>query len=372
MAESLQQEFDIKFMREALRQARKGLGRTSPNPVVGAVVVRNGLAIAKAYHKKAGLPHAELEALTKLGGKAPGDTLYVTLEPCNHHGRTPPCTDAILRSGLKRVVVGMKDPNPDVSGGGCELLRENGIEVKTGVLETECRILNEAFLKYVISKRPFVIAKSAITLDGWTATATGHSEWITNDNSRQFVHGLRDRIDAVMVGVQTVLVDDPRLTTRLKRGRGRDPLRIVVDTHLRTPLNATILDNDSSTSTLIVVGPDVSPVVLNRFKKEGVSTLVCPTKADRIDLASLMDILAERKVTSILVEGGASLIGSMLRERLIDKFLIFEAPKILGGDDGVPMAAGPGPKKMDQCVVLKDIQIRRFGEDILIVGYPDY
>jgi len=371
MAESLQYEIDIKFMREALRQARKGLGRTSPNPVVGAVIVRDGFVIAKAYHKRAGLPHAEPEALTKLGGKAPGDTLYVTLEPCNHHGRTPPCTEAILKSGLKRVVVGMKDPNPDVSGGGCEFLRKNGIEVKTGVLETECRLLNEVFLKYVISKRPFVIAKSAITLDGWTATATGHSKWITNDKSRQFVHRLRDRVDAVMVGIGTVLNDDPRLTTRLGSGRGRDPLRIVVDTHLRTPLNATILNHDSPADTLIALGPGVSSGLLSKFKKKGVSTLVCPTKAGRIDLAGLMDILAERVVTSILVEGGSTVIGSMLRERLIDKFFIFEAPKILGGDDGVPMAAGPGPKKMDRCLGLKDIQVRRFGEDILITGYPD-
>lgn len=363
---------DSAFMRESLRQARKGLGRTSPNPAVGAVIVRNGNVIATGYHRKAGLPHAEAEALNKLGGKAPGDTLYVTLEPCNHYGKTPPCTEAILKSGLKRVVVGMNDPNPDVTGGGCKFLKENGVSVTSGVLETECRQLNEAFLKFVTSKRPFVIVKSALTIDGWTATATGNSKWITNEKSRQFVHRLRDQVDAVMVGVGTVVADDPLLTTRLKRGRGKDPLRVVVDTHLRIPLNAKIMNHDSYAKTLIAVGPDVTPKDRKLFQKKDISMLVCPVKDGRIELRALMELLAGMSVTSLLVEGGASVIGSMLRERLIDKFCIFKANKIFGGDNGFPMAAGPGPEKMDQCLNLKDIQVKRFGEDILIVGYPDY
>jgi diaminohydroxyphosphoribosylaminopyrimidine deaminase/5-amino-6-(5-phosphoribosylamino)uracil reductase len=365
-------DLDEKFMREALRQARKGMGQTSPNPTVGAVIVRNGKVLSTGYHREAGLPHAEVEALNKLGAKATGDTLYVTLEPCNHYGRTPPCTEAIVRSGIKRVVVGMKDPNPGVSGGGCEFLRDNGIQVKAGVLETECRQINEAFLKFVTSRRPFVIVKSALTLDGWTATATGHSQWITNDKSRQFVHRLRDQVDGVMVGVRTVLADDPLLTVRLRRGRGRNPLRIVVDTHLRTPVNARILHQDSSSNTLIAVSADVPAEERRRFQREGVSILTCPTRGEMIDLGALMDILGTMSVTSLLVEGGASIIGSMLRERLIDKFFIFNSTKILGGDDGIPMAAGPGPKRIDQCLALKDIQTRRFGNDIMIVGYPDY
>jgi len=355
-----------------LREARKGFGRTSPNPVVGAVIVKNGQVISKGYHKKAGLPHAEVEALAKVGGKAPGCTLYVTLEPCNHQGRTPPCTEVIIKSGISRVVVAMKDPNPDVSGGGCGFLEKNGIEVKTGVLEAECRRVNESFLKYILSKRPFVIAKTAITLDGWTGTATGHSKWITNEKSRLFVHRLRDRVDAVMVGVGTVLADDPSLTARLKGSRGRDPLRIVLDTHLRTPLDALIVNHSSSANTMIAVGPSVPPDVLKRYNKRGILTLSCPTKDSRIDLPALMDILAEKSVTSILVEGGSRVIGSMFRERLIDKYYVFEAPRILGGDDGIPMMAGAGPKKMDQSVVLKDVQVRRLGGDILVVGYPDY
>jgi diaminohydroxyphosphoribosylaminopyrimidine deaminase/5-amino-6-(5-phosphoribosylamino)uracil reductase len=365
-------EMDVRFMREALRQARKGLGRTSPNPAVGAVIVREGRILARGYHRKAGLAHAEVEALSKLGGRADRGTLYVTLEPCNHYGKTPPCTEAILRSGIKRVVVGMNDPNPRVSGGGNEFLRKKGIDVTTGVLETDCRRLNEAFIKFVTSGRPFVIVKSALTLDGWTATSGGHSKWITNEKSRRFVHRLRDQVDAVLVGIGTLLADNPLLTVRLNRTRNRDPLRIIVDTHLRTPLDAKILNQESSSDTLIIVGSQVKGRELKRFQKQGVSTLVCPMKTGMIDLAALMGILGEMSVTSLLVEGGSLITGSMLRERLVDKFYIFKAPKILGGGDGVPMAAGPGPKRMDQCPVLKDIHVRRFDDDTLIVGYPEY
>ena len=277
MTESLEVA-DTRFMREALRQARKGLGRTSPNPAVGAVIVKQGNVIAKGYHKKAGLPHAEVEALKKTDKKARGCTLYVTLEPCNHQGRTPPCTESILKAGISRVVVGMKDPNPDVSGGGCEFLKNNGIDVSCGVLEKECRLLNEAFLTCVLEKRPFVTAKSAITLDGWTATATGHSKWITNDKSRQFVHRLRDRVDAVMVGVGTVLADDPQLTTRLKRGQGKDPARIVVDSRLRTPLNAKIINHASSSDTLIAAGDGVPVSDLKNSTKGGLRSYPVPLK----------------------------------------------------------------------------------------------
>ena len=359
-------------MREALRQARKGLGRTSPNPAVGAVIVKQGNVIAKGYHKKAGSPHAEIDALKKTDEKAAGCTLYVTLEPCNHQGRTPPCTEAILKAGINRVVVGMQDPNPDVFGGGCEFLRKNGIDTNCGVLEKECRLLNEAFLKYVLEKRPFVIAKSAITLDGWTATATGNSKWITNDKSRQFVHKMRDRVDVVMIGVGTVLADDPQLTTRLKRGQGKDPVRIVLDSRLRTPLNAKIVNHASSADTIIAVGGGIPAQDLKRFDKKGVDIMVCPTKGGRIDLPVLMDILAGESTSSILLEGGATLSGAMVREKLVDKYYVFNAPKILGGDDGIPMLAGTGPTRMDQCLELKDVHVRRFENDTLIWGYPDY
>jgi diaminohydroxyphosphoribosylaminopyrimidine deaminase/5-amino-6-(5-phosphoribosylamino)uracil reductase len=364
---------DEKFMRAALRQARKGLGRTSPNPAVGAVIVRNGKIIASGYHKRAGSNHAEVEVLAKIGGKGKkNDTLYVTLEPCNHHGRTPPCTEAILGSGIKKLVVGTKDPNPKVSGGGCELLVEKGVEVRTGILEAQCRRLNEAFLKFAATGRPFVVAKSALTMDGWSATATGHSRWVTNEQSRQFVHRLRDRLDGVLVGVGTVLADDPMLTTRLKRGVRRDPVRIIVDTDLRIPDEAKVLNSDSSALTLVAVGPDVPPQRLRRTERNGVITLTCPTKEGGIDLAALMDILGGMDITSLLVEGGSAIMGSMIRQRLVDKFYIFKAPKILGGNDGIPMASGPGPQNMNGCLRLRDVKVRRFGDNILVRGYPAY
>lgn len=359
-------------MREALRQARKGLGLTSPNPAVGAVIVKDGVKISAGYHKKAGFPHAEIEALKKLGGNAHGCTIYVTLEPCNHYGRTPPCTEAILASGITRVVVGAKDPNPGVPGRGSQFLKEHGIEVTLGVLEEECRTLNEAFNKYITARRPFLIAKSAITLDGWTGTSTGQSRWITNEKSRQFVHRLRAQADAVLVGVGTVLADNPRLTVRLRHSTKKQPMRIIVDTHLRTPLDARVLDRISNSQTLIAIGPDVSREVLERHEKSGSTVVVCPVDQGRIDLTALMDILAAREITSILVEGGSSIIGSVLRKALVDKYYIFMAPKILGGGNGIPMAAGIGPKSMDGCIGLRDMQVRRFDDDIMIVGYPYY
>jgi len=253
-----------------------------------------------------------------------------------------------------------------------EKVHEKGLEVKTGILETACRQLNEAFLKFVTTGRPFVEAKSALTMDGWTATATGHSRWITNEKSQQFVHRLRDRLDGVLVGVGTVLADDPMLTTRLKKGVGRDPVRIIVDTDLRIPDEAKVLNSDSSALTLIAVGAHVPPQRLRRVEKSGVLILTCPTNEGRIDLAALMDILGGMDIVSVLVEGGSAIMGSMIRERLVDKFYIFKAPKILGGNDGIPMASGPGPREMNGCLRLRDVKLRRFGDDILVRGYPEH
>jgi diaminohydroxyphosphoribosylaminopyrimidine deaminase/5-amino-6-(5-phosphoribosylamino)uracil reductase len=360
-------------MKEALRLARRGLGRTSPNPAVGAVVVRDGRVIAGGYHRRAGTAHAEVNALADLEGSArPGDILYVTLEPCNHHGRTPPCTEAILKSRIKKVVVGMRDPNPNVSGGGCEFLRARGVEVATGVLEEECRRLNEEYIKFVTARRPFIIAKAALTLDGWTATSTGHSKWITGEKSRQFVHRMRDRVDAVMVGIGTVFADDPLLDTRLRKGKGKSPIRIILDTKLRLPYAARVLTHSDAAMTWLVVGDDVSPRKLKNFSKKGVSLLLSQKKEGRIDLAVLMDNLGRRSITSVLLEGGSTLMGSMMRERLIDKFYIFVAPKILGGSDGIPLAAGSGAKNMGQALRLNLSELRRFDDDVLFVGYPEY
>jgi diaminohydroxyphosphoribosylaminopyrimidine deaminase/5-amino-6-(5-phosphoribosylamino)uracil reductase len=360
-------------MKEALRLARKGLGRTSPNPAVGAVIVRSGRIIASGYHKRAGESHAEVEALAEVGFSArKDDILYVTLEPCHHQGRTPPCTQAILSSGLKTVVVGVRDPNPKVSGGGCEFLAERGIEIRTGILESKCRRLNEAYLKFISTDRPFMVVKTALTLDGWTATSTGQAKWITNERSRKFVHRLRDRIDGVMVGIGTVLADDPLLTTRLGTRRGKDPIRIIVDTHFRIPENARVLSPDSPAKTLIAVAREAPLERLEKVQSKGISIIRCPIKGAGVDLGALMESLGAMGITSVLAEGGSGIIGSMIREKRVDKFYIFKAPKILGGNDGIPMATGPGPEAMDACLALKDLKVRRFGDDILIRAYPDY
>lgn len=366
-------ETDERCMREAIRQARKGLGLTSPNPAVGAVIGRGDRIVAKGYHRKAGGPHAEIDCLQGLGGKAqPGDTLYVTLEPCNHFGRTPPCTHAILKGGIRRVVVGTADPNPNVSGGGCRYLSEQGIAVVLGVLEPECRRLIEGFSKLARTGLPFVSAKSALTLDGWSATSAGSSKWITGEGSRRFVHRLRQEMDGIMVGVGTVLVDDPSLTVRLGTKRGKDPLRVIVDTRLRIPPGAKILREAGSIPTLIAVGETVSPERHDPFRQKGAVVLVCPEEGGRVDLAAMMAELGRMGVASLLLEGGATLMGAMIRRRLVDKFYIFKAPKILGGGDGIPMASGPGPLGIDSCVRLRDLRVRRFGEDVLFEGYPEY
>lgn len=366
-------EKDEKFMKEALHLAKKGRGRTSPNPMVGAVIVRKGRIVASGYHRKAGQNHAEVEALSTMGYKTRAeDVMYVTLEPCNHHGRTPPCTEAILKSGINKVVIGMPDPNPGVKGGGADFLRERGVEIKSDVLEPECRRLNEAYIKFSVTGRPYVIAKTALTLDGWSATSTGDSKWITNEKSRLFVHQLRDRTDGIMVGIGTIIADDPSLTTRFKGRRGKDPTRIIVDTKLRIPHNAKVLNQDSDSMTLLAVGQNIGPELIKEIENERVSTVMCPVRDGQIDLETLMDILGKRSVTSLMVEGGPSIIGSMIKRKLIDKFFIFKAPKLLGGDDGFPMARGTGPQRMDESLKLKDIKVRHFGDDVLIRGYPDY
>lgn len=358
-------------MKSALRMAEKGVGKTSPNPAVGAVIVRDNRIIASGYHKKAGADHAEVDAISRLRGNAePRDIIYVTLEPCNHQGKTPPCTRAILASGIKNVVVGMKDPNPLVKGGGIEYLRSNGINVKTGVLEEECRGLLEPWIKYSTTGRPFITAKSALTLDGYTATSTGHSMWVTGEEAREYVHRLRSEADAVMVGAGTVIADDPQLTCRLKRGKGRDPHRIIVDTHLRIPENARLLNDDSQARNYIIVGKDADKRLIKQVEKGNTSVIRCPVRDNRIDLCAMLDILGKNSITSVLFEGGAGLMGSMIRERLIDKFLIFIAPKLLGGSDGIPMSKGKGPVYMSDSYGLKNIKVKKFGEDILISGYP--
>jgi len=359
----------IRMMRRALSLARKGLGKTSPNPAVGCVLLNDGVIVGEGWHRKAGTPHAEVHALAAASGMARGADVFVTLEPCSHHGRTPPCADALIAAGVARVFVGMQDPNPLVSGRGIAALRSAGIHVECGILEKECRLLNEPFIKHVTTGLPFVILKSAMTLDGRTATASGDSKWITSEISRRYVHRLRATVDAVMVGVGTVVADDPQLTCRMGV-RGRDPLRVVVDSRLRTPPDATLFSLDSPAKTLFAAIDSDSPAAAE-LEARGAEILRCREEEGRVDLSDLLAGLGSRGIQSVLLEGGRELAGAALRKGLIDKFLLFFAPKLLGGADGCGLFAGSGPERMADAHALRDLVVRRFGQDILVEGYPE-
>jgi diaminohydroxyphosphoribosylaminopyrimidine deaminase/5-amino-6-(5-phosphoribosylamino)uracil reductase len=356
-------------MKMALALAERGRGWTSPNPMVGAVVVKDGKVVGKGFHQAAGEPHAEIYALDEAGENAKGASLYVTLEPCNHVGRTPPCTNAILKGGIKRVVAGMKDPNPRVTGGGLDFLTSQGLDVTVGVCEDECRRLNEIFIKYVTTSLPFVILKCASTLDGRIATRTGDSKWITNPESRKFVHELRHTVDAVMVGIGTVAKDNPQLTTRLEGSKGSDPVRIILDTHLSVSPEAKLLHLSSGSDTLIVTSRPVEAEKRKVLESSGVRLLAMDCYEDQIDLKTLVKELGKMEITSILVEGGSRVNGSALRAGIVDKICMFYAPKICGGDDGVPICRGPGVESMEQSMRLKHVSVRRFKDDVMIEGY---
>jgi diaminohydroxyphosphoribosylaminopyrimidine deaminase/5-amino-6-(5-phosphoribosylamino)uracil reductase len=361
---------DEQFMKKALSLARRGLGYTSPNPVVGALVVKAGRIIGSGYHKRAGAPHAEIEALNKAGDGAKDATLYVTLEPCNHYGRTPPCTKAIVESGIMRVVAGIYDPNPQVRGGGCEYLVSKGLEVKCGVLEEECTRLNEVYIKYVTQGRPFVIVKGALTLDGWIGTRTGNSKWITNEKSRRFVHTLRQRVDAIMVGVETVIADNPLLVPYLSKRSEQNPARVIVDTNLRVPLESKVFDSVTSALTIVATGSNVDTPMRKAVEELGVRVLTCRIRDGYIDLEGLLDTLAGMSICSVLVEGGATLFSSVIKGALVDKFYLFLAPKLLCGDDGIPFTRGRGCDIMKNCMSLEVKKVRRFEDDIMVEAYP--
>jgi diaminohydroxyphosphoribosylaminopyrimidine deaminase/5-amino-6-(5-phosphoribosylamino)uracil reductase len=357
------------MMKRALTLARRGVGKTSPNPAVGCVVVQNNEIVGEGWHRKAGTPHAEVHALLMAGERARGAEIFVTLEPCDHYGKTPPCTEALIRAGVARVFVGMTDPNPLVSGKGMATLRSAGIEVECGILEQDCRELNEPFIKHMTTGMPFVILKCAMTLDGKTATESGDSKWITSDNSRRYVHRLRAMVDAVMVGVGTVLADDPQLTCRMGV-RGRDPLRVIVDSRLRTPLSAALFNMNSPAKTILAtIEPDSSR--RGALEDAGAEILACRESDGRVDLEDLLGKLGARGVQSVLLEGGRELAGSALRSGIIDKFLLFYAPKLLGTEGGLGLCGGAGPDRMADAFRLRDVTVRRFGEDILVTGYPE-
>ena len=360
---------DADFMEMALTLAIQAEGFTSPNPMVGAVVVKDGTVVGSGYHQAVGGAHAEVNAIAAAGERAKGATLYVSLEPCNHTGRTPPCTRAILQAGIKRVVVAMRDPNEAVVGGGAAFLQQQGLQVTVGVHEERAKKLNEAFIKYVRTKRPFVIAKCAATLDGRIATRNGDSRWVTGESAREFVHGLRHAVDAVMVGINTIRADNPSLTTRLKHRQGKDPVRVILDTRLSIPPDAKVLRQVSAADTILVAGPSVSKDKKTTLERIGARVLESPLKNDWIDLELLIERLGRMQLCSLLIEGGSRVLGSAFTSRIVDKVYFFYAPKILGGDDGVPICSGPGPDSINDSIAVKDITVHRFGEDVLIEGY---
>ena len=361
---------DIDYMRLALEEAKKGQGRTSPNPCVGALVVRNGVVVGRGYHHRAGAPHAEVNALADAGGSTNGATLYVTLEPCNHTGRTPPCTQAILAAGITRVVVGMADPNPLVEGGGSAFLRSRGLEVESGVLEGECRMVNLPFIKHVTTGLPWVVMKAGMSLDGKISYSPGRAGQITGEQSRLRTHRLRNTLDAICIGAGTALVDNPSLTTRLPPGEEqRDPLRIVVDTHLRLAPESRIVRQQSKAPTWIFCGPDASAGAENRLARAGAVIHRLPVDGNgRVDVRELTAYLGKSGIISILVEGGAAVHGSFLRARLVDEVYLFMAPFFIGGQ-GTSLIDGFSPLNREKAVCLQGLELQQLGSDVLIHGF---
>lgn len=356
------------FMGRALREAERGRGRTSPNPAVGAILVKNGRVIARGFHARAGGPHAEVVALRAAGARARGADLYTTLEPCDHQGKTPPCSRAILAAGVGRVFVGSRDPNPLVSGRGMRRLRRAGIPVVAGILAEECDRVNEGWFKFIRSGRPFVTLKAAVTLDGRLATATGDSRWISGEESRALVHRLRDRVDAVIVGRGTVEADDPRLTTRLPEGGGRDAARVILDSHLAVSPRAQVFRQDSPAPTLVACIAPVDEGRKARLEKAGARILVCRSKGGRVDVADLLARLASLGMVEVLVEGGAEVYGAFLDRGLWDRLLLFVAPIVLGGGPAWP--AIPEAKRVAKAPRFVYREARRIGQDLLVEVVP--
>jgi diaminohydroxyphosphoribosylaminopyrimidine deaminase/5-amino-6-(5-phosphoribosylamino)uracil reductase len=350
----------------ARRLAEKAAGRTSPNPIVGAVLVRSGKVVGCGYHRYAGGDHAEIIALKRARAKAKGATLYITLEPCSHHGRTPPCAEALIRAGIKEVVAGTRDPNPRVAGRGFRLLRRAGIRVRVGIQATECRALIEPFAKFITRQLPFVTLKLAATLDGKIASASGDARWISNEASRRLAHELRNRMDAVLVGAGTVGADDPQLTCRIRRGR--NPFRVVLDSKLRIPLSAKVLNLRDRQKTIIATTSEASPAKARVLEALGTRVWRLPAGAAGVAWGPLLKKLAQEGIVSVMIEGGAAVAASALKEKVVDKLIFFYAPKILGGD-GRAMIEGLGIRRVRQAIAVKKLSVENIGGDLMVVGY---
>lgn len=356
---------DYDYMKLALQLAEKGTGRTSPNPMVGAVIVKDGRMIGEGYHEKYGEPHAERNALAACTESPQGATMYVTLEPCCHYGKQPPCVDAILASGMKRVVVGSKDPNPLVAGKGMQILREHGIEVTENILKQECDQLNEVFFHYIQSKCPFVVMKYAMTLDGKIAAYTGLSKWITAEEARQHVQMQRNRYRAIMVGVGTVLADDPKLTCRMQGGR--DPIRIICDSNLRTPITSYVVATARQVPTILATCcKDTAQYV--PYENAGCHILGLPQKNGHVDLKAAMQRLGQEGIDSILLEGGGTLNWAALESGIVQKVQAYIAPKLFGGQSAKTPVEGIGFPSPYEAVHLQDTTVVQLGVDFLIEG----
>lgn len=363
--------YDEKYMRLAMQLAGNAIGRTSPNPLVGAVIVKDNRVVGCGWHRKAGTPHAEVHALNQAGELAQGADVYVTLEPCAHYGKTPPCAKALVEAKVKNVYGGLLDVNPKVAGKGFKILEDAGIhvELEYGFLQDELRKQNEVFFKWIEHKKPFVVLKAAMTLDGKIATATGQSKWITNETSRAYGYKLRDIYDGIMVGINTVIEDNPMLTARVDGGK--NPIRIVVDSSLKIDINANVVQ-DKSAKTIIATTDKADKDKILKLQAQDVDVIVVDKdKNDKVDIEKLLDILGQQNICSILVEGGATLSGSFVAKKLVDKVYFFIAPKIVGGKEAKTPVAGTGILNLQEALALKDIQIEKLEEDILIIGRVD-
>lgn len=361
--------YNEKYMRLAMQLAGNAIGRTSPNPLVGAVIVKDNRVVGCGWHRKAGTPHAEVHALNQAGELAQGADVYVTLEPCAHYGKTPPCAKALVEAKVKNVYGGLLDVNPKVAGKGFKILEDAGIHVEYGFLQDELRKQNEVFFKWIEHKKPFVVLKAAMTLDGKIATATGQSKWITNETSRAYGYKLRDIYDGIMVGINTVIEDNPMLTARVDGGK--NPIRIVVDSSLKIDINANVVQ-DKSAKTIVATTDKADKDKILKLQAQDIDVIVVDKdENDKVDIEKLLDILGQQNICSILVEGGATLSGSFVAKKLVDKVYFFIAPKIIGGKEAKTPVAGTGILNLQEALTLKDIQIEKLEEDILIIGRVD-
>lgn len=360
------------FMQQALALARQAEGYTSPNPAVGAVIVKAGRVVGQGYHRRAGAPHAEVEALRAAGEAARGATMYVTLEPCNHHGRTPPCTQAIIEAGIAELFYAVGDPNPHIAGNGHRRLAEAGLTVHQGPCTAEAQHLNRFFFHYIRTGRPYVVAKFAASLDGKIATRTGHSQWITGPAARQKGHSLRQVIDAILIGAGTAIADDPQLTTRLPQAKIRHPLRVVLDSRGRVPLTARLFQAGLPSQTLVATTSAMPTARQHQLGQQGVGSLILPpTPAGRVDLQALLAELGQRQIISLLVEGGNQVLGAFFEAGLVNEVWAFVAPLIIGGQAAPGPVGGSGFNTLEQACRLQNLAVETVDRDLLIRGYVE-